>query len=404
MIQFLDYSFLKKIVLCIYFVLFTTQIIFFEGMLISPIKVLAMSFSPLIFIFMMHKFDVKILAILITYIVVLTCCSLLSTLVVAWDRIIYRGMYLMTFACIYHIFYSGSISIVFFRKLLTFVVCAYGLDFLLQHISFFLGIYSFPLINLTGAMTQDGGLKANGLAIEPSHAGRILSFLYWGEMALTEIMRGKELSFKEHYIENRWSTIAFWGSMITMGSATAMLGAALIVTHFIKKRLDIYIGGLITTILILNVPTDIESLERLKTVINSFLSDDVITNLSKNEGSGASRIVPLIQTFTNLDLTSWSTWVGLGSTHVRTFKSMFTIQRAGDITDFGLFSYIFSLVLVYSCCIRRFFCMETLIFLVLFGFAIGSLYSCWGAMITFTAIKYYSSTYLPDQYKTISTE
>jgi hypothetical protein len=45
---------------------------------------------------------------------------------------------------------------------------------------------------------MDGLLKANGLAIEPSHAARILAFLYWGEMALTEIMSRKEMTFMEH--------------------------------------------------------------------------------------------------------------------------------------------------------------------------------------------------------------
>jgi hypothetical protein len=377
-----------------------------EGMNISPVKVVAMGFSPIICLLMLEKFkaNFSIILYLSVYVVVLVCCGLLSSSTMAWERVFYRGMFLLTFACIYQIIYSGDISIIFFRKLITFIVCAYGVDFLLQHIAFMVGVYSSPVLNLTGAMTMDGGLKANGLAIEPSHAGRILTFLYWGEMALTEIMAGKEMTFKEHLKENPWSTIAFWGTMVTMGSATAMLGAALIVVYFFKKRLDVYIIGLISFIIIMNIKTDIESLERLKNVFNAFLSDDVAGTIEKTESSGSARIIPMIHTVTDLNVTSWQTWVGLGTARVHKQYMMYTVQKVGDITDFGLFSYIFSLLLVFTFCIRRLFCIETLIFLVLFGFAIGSLYSCWGAMITFTAIKYYSSTYIPNQYKTISTE
>jgi hypothetical protein len=369
----------------------TTQIVAIEGMTISPVKIVAMGFSPLFFLLLLQRFKENgyVVVYLTLYLITLVCCSLLTSESVKWDRLIYRAMYLVTFACIYQVIYTNRIPITFFRNLLTAIICAYGVDFLLQHLFFLIGIYKAPFINLTGAMTMDGLLKANGLAIEPSHAARILAFLYWGEMALTEIMSRKEMTFMEHIKENPWSSLSFWVSMLTMGSATAMLGAAVIATHFFKKRLDVYILGITAIIVLLNVKTDIESIERLKNVFNAFTSDDVIHRVTKTESSGASRIVPMLQTLTNTDLTSWQTWVGLGSTHVRTHASMFTVQKVGDITDFGLISYILSLVVVFKCCIRRFFCLETLIFAILFGFALGSLYSVWGAMITFTAIRYY---------------
>lgn len=383
---------LQRCVVCIYLVLMTTQFVGIEGMSISPVKAVAMSFSPLIFILMLHLFrnNITVLVYVTIYMVMLICCSIFSSTVMVWDRIFYRGMFLLTFICVYQIIHSGGVSITFFQRLLTFIVCAYGCDFLLQHLCFLVGIHELPLINLTGAMTMGGGLKANGLAIEPSHAARILAFVYWGEIVLTEIIQGKEMTITEHFKEAPWSTIFFWSSMLLMGSATAMLGATLVGIHFFKKQFGFYLIGIIVMIVLLNVDFPIESLNRLKNVVNAFFSDDTVETLKETESSGGSRIAPIINTITDLDLSLWHSWVGQGSDNERINAAMFTTQKIGDINDFGLISYIFSLLVVFKCCIRNFFCLETLLFAILLGFSIGSIYTCWGAMMVCTAIKYYS--------------
>ncbi len=38
-----------------------------------------------------------------------------------------------------------------------------------------------------------GVFKPNGLAIEPSHAARILTVMYWGILKLTEIAQGQKV-------------------------------------------------------------------------------------------------------------------------------------------------------------------------------------------------------------------
>lgn len=394
-VQGITYNMLQRVIVCVYLILMTTQFVWIEGMNISPVKVACMSFSPVIFLIMLHKFkeNFNVLVYVGIYLVMLVCCSLLSSSVVVWDRIFYRSMFLMTFICVYQIIYTDELSIGFFRRLLTFIVCLYGGDFFLQHLCFMVGIHEMPIINLTGAMTMVGGLKANGLAIEPSHAARILAFVYWGEIALTEIMHGRDMTLKEHFKENTWSSISFWGAMLLMGSATAMLGAALVAIHFFKRHIGIYLASIIIIIVFCNVDFNIESIDRLRNVVNAFFSDDTVQTLKEKEASGGSRIAPMINTLTQLDLFARETWVGVGTDHVREHLNMFTTQKIGDINDFGLISYIFSLLFVYKCCIRRFFCVETLLFAILLGFSIGSIYTCWGAMIVCTAIKYYSENY-----------
>lgn len=39
--------------------------------------------------------------------------------------------------------------------------------------------------------------------------------------------------------------------------------------------------------------------------------------------------------------------------------------------------------------IRRFFSIETLVFLILFGFSLGNIAYTWGAMMIFTTVRYF---------------
>lgn len=383
---------LQKFVVSFYLILLSTQLVAIEGMNISPVKVAGMTLSPLFYIFLINKFnrDIKVFIYAGMYLTMIVCCSLLASQHVVWERFIYRSLFLCSFIVVYKIVYSGNLELEFFLKLFIFTLCAYGIIFLIQHICFFVGIKELAVINLTGAMTMGGGLKANGLAIEPSHASRILSFIYWGIIVLTEVKEGKELTLVEHFKTNPWSTLAFWGSMLSMGSATAMLGAIIIFIHFAKKYIWLYLVSAFAVIILLNVDINIEAIERIKAVINAFLSDDVVNTLKETESSGGSRIAPMINTITDTDLFAKETWIGQGSDHIRSHLAMFTTQKIGDINDFGLLSYTLSLFFVFKCCLRKFFCLETLLFAILLGFSIGSLYTCWSAMIVCTIIRYFS--------------
>ena len=386
---------LQKYILCFYMVLMSVQIIALEGMSISPLKAgaMAISFPILFYMLARTRRDMAVLFLAIVYLTVLTCCSIMSSAVVSWDRIIYRAMFLSTFICHYYIVYSEKTDISFVRKLFAFIVCAYGASFILQCFFFVIGIREMPLINLSGAMTMGGGIKANCLAIEPSHAGRILAFVYWGYIVLTEIVNGSEMTIIEHYKKNPYVTVSFWLTMLFMGSSTAILGAAIVGIHFFKKRLEIYLFAVIACIVFMNIDFHIETLDRLKKVVEAFMSDDTVDTLKHTESSGGARIAPIVNTLTHLDVTSLETWIGRGSDNVRTHAAVWTTQRIGDINDFGLVTYICSLIFVFKCCIRRFFCIETLLFTILLGFAIGSLYTCWCGMMVFTAIRHYDYLY-----------
>ena len=136
---------LQKDILCFYMVMMSVQIIALEGMTISPLKAGAMALSfPILFCLLTRsRRDITVLFLVCSYWIVLICCSLMSSSVVSWDRIIYRAMFLSTFVCHYHIVRSEAVDISFVRKLFAVIICAYGVSFVLQCFFFTIKEYIF---------------------------------------------------------------------------------------------------------------------------------------------------------------------------------------------------------------------------------------------------------------------
>lgn len=389
---------LKHAIVTMYIVLMSTQIIALEGFGVSSIKVIAMLLAPLIILtFGYFKFISEALVCGGIFLITMTVCAMCSSHLVAWNRIGYRAMYVMMFICIYYIIYEGCINLIFFKKIIRVLIVAYGISFIIQHVFFLAGFREIPILNFYGSLTLKGVFKPNGLAIEGSHAARILTVLYWSFLKLTEIEKEHLIKFKESWKDYTLPTLFFWFSMVLMGSATAMIGMFLILLYFFKRSAGVILCGLIAFILLMDMDIDNVTIKRVQVVFNSFFSDNVGNALQKGEGSGAVRIMPIVNTVTNLDLFSWKSWIGQGSVQnldIDFVKRMFSDSRyIGDITDFGLFSYLLSLIFVYRCCIRCFFSMESLLFLFLATFSVGSVYYTWLMLILFCIVKYNISTY-----------
>ena len=261
-----------------------------------------------------------------------------------------------------------------------------------------IGIREVPIINFYGKVTMLGIFKPNGLSCEPSHSARILTILYWGYLTLTEIINGTPINFKHTWTNHTYVTISFWFSMITMGSALAMIGCILILCTFFKRNISLIFFGIVLFFVVMNLKIDNTQLERVQSVYSSMFSEDIKTSLLQSEGSGAVRIMPIVNTFTNLDLFKISSWVGQGNIqkqNVSFTERVFSEYRyLGDISEYGLITYLWALIFVYRFCIRRFFSMESLLFLCLATFSIGSVYYTWLMLIIFCIIKYYSESYI----------
>lgn len=386
---------IKQAVFCIYITLMAVQIVPIEGFSVSPVKVVAMSLAPLLSLFWgyLNNITNSIFYGIINLLIMIVCALLASSLV-AWDRIGYRAMYILMFICVNGIIYDGSITLPFLKRLLVILTISYGIIFIIQHILFLSGIRQVPFLNYYASVTMAGIFKPNGLAIEPSHAARILTVMYWGILKLTEIAQGQKLTFNSAIKELPYCSILFFLSMIAMGSATAMIGILLIFLYFFNRNIVFSLLSLIIFILMMNIEIDNSQIHRIQNVFNSFFSDDVAETLKKKEGSGAVRIMPFINTL-RMDFFSLDTWIGQGSIanpNSNFIDRVFSESRyIGDITSFGLLSYIASLVFVFKCCIRKLCSMETLFFLFLATFSVGSVYYTWLMFMIFAAIKYFEN-------------
>lgn len=388
----------KHIIIAIYIVLMSVQLIALEGYGVSPIKVVLMSIAPILIVYLRLKDN---LSKPIIYgglcILLMIICSAIGGPNIYWDRIGYRAMYVIMFILVYGIIYDGEIDLQYIIDLLRFILLAYGIVYIIQHILFFLGVGELSIINFYRVTTMAGTYKANGLAIEASHAARILTVLYWGLLKLKEIETGKIIGFKQTWIKFPLVTILFWFSIVTMGSATAIIGAAIIILYFLKKNIGIALCGLIMLFTLLNVEIDNQQIKRTQTVFNSMFADDARAALIQREGSGAVRIVPILNTL-SIDLFDARSWVGQGNeqniTENNFVERMFSETRyIGDVASYGLLTYLATLLFVYGCCIRRFFSMESLIFLGLATFSVGSVYYTWLMLMIFCIVRYYSEIY-----------
>lgn len=367
---------------------------------ISLLHVTGMALAPVFMVFI-NKWNHGINALFFGVIMLttMTVCALLSSNVVIWDRIVYRALFVFMFICVYTILKDGTIKVESIIQLIKWLLIAHCVVILLQICLYLIGITKMPLLNYQLSLTMDGVAKPNGLTDEASHSARILTILYWGYLALNEVKNGIPVSVKDAFTKHRELTILFLLSMITMGSATAIIGILIVCMYFLGKNIVLIVSMAAMFIILMNVETDNSQLKRVQTVYNSMYAEDTRTTLMKSEGSGAVRILPILNTF-SIDLFDSQSWIGQGNdqeTNAQNYiKRMFSETRyIGDVESYGLLTYIATLLFVYGCCIKKFFSMESLIFLGLATFSVGSVYYTWLMLMIFSIVKYYTETYTP---------
>ncbi len=389
---------LKQIVLTVYIVLMSVQIIVLEGYSVSPVKVVAMSLAPLLMLVMrLNVKDLKAIIYGLLCLMLMMACSVIGGGSVSWDRIGYRAMYIMMFVCVYGIIYEGGINIQYIIKVLKVLLLAYGILCLLQQLMYLLGMSDVSFLNYYPQTTMMGVFKVNGLSVEASHTGRIMPILYWGVLKLTEIERGTPIKFRESWRKFPLITTLFWLTIATIGSATAIIGGILIILNFFGRNYFLIFCGVVLLAIFMGLDIDNSQIQRVQLVFNTLFAEDSRAELIKHESSGAVRILPILNTF-SIDLFELSSWVGQGNvssvTEHNFTERMFDESRyIGDVTSYGLLTYFATLIFVYGCCIKRFFSMESLMFLALATFSVGSVYYTWLMLIIFCVVKYYNEVY-----------
>lgn len=155
--------------------------------------------------------------------------------------------------------------------------------------------------------------------------------------------------------------------------------------------------GVALFVVLMNIEIDNSQFRRVQVVVNSVLTEAPKDTLIDKELSGATRIVPMMNML-SIDLSDRATWIGSGNDEKIGLNEIYDStflksQYLGDIPNYGLITYIVSLIFVFGCCIRKFFSMETLFFFVFAMFSVGSVYYTWFMLMLFAMVWYYSDVY-----------
>lgn len=370
--------------------LMSIQILAIEGMDVSVIKAVCMAVTPLVLLSYGKGILVtKAIFWGFVYFASIVICSLLAFDAIQWQRIIFRGLYICMFISVVQIFEANFIPIKTTKKFIKYLLIAYFVILILQQLFMLVGIINFPIINLIRESAPENILKVNSLAIEASHAVRIVTVLFYVYIRLCELSDSSSLSIKQFLQDNKYISIGYFYFIISIGSATGLVGLSVVLLYFFKRNLNTSLL-VIAVVLILISQFMGEEVDRINNIVESFSADDIGAQMRKTESSGAVRINGFVNTFKYLDLSTKEAWIGQGSSTLRSIEMIYSRKTMiGDITNYGIITYILSLMFVFRASICRFFSIETLFFITLFGAGVGSVYYIWSALMLFYIINYY---------------
>ncbi len=369
-------------------VMMCIQFVPLEGYGISLIKVALMGLSAFFLILKVPYISQALLWGVFYWLSCYFCASFQGYM--RFSTIGYLGLFVISYIVFYNLIHKGVFSLVYFCKLLKGLIIAYGVVLVLQQIAILLNVYSFAPINLDNQYYLSL-TKLPSLSLEPSHSARLLTVMmlcYWRCQEL--LNDGKRVEIRDLFAkEQRLVTIAFLWCMLTMGSGTAFIGLGILCLYFIQMRTFIYVIPIIALLFYAGRVMEIEQMDRAIRVAEVTVSGD-IEDIQSEDGSAAVRIIPIINTL-RIDLNEKESWLGNGT--ISHEDAQLAWQRTTDkiavVEQYGLLTFIISIILVYACMIRKFWSMETLIFLFLFGMSLGNIAYVWGAMLLLTTVRYF---------------
>lgn len=367
-------------------VFMSVQFLFIEGWAVSMPKVVFMASTPFLLL-MMSPYVSKATIFGLLFFSVTVAMSVIQFGTPRMSTFYYTALFLLMFNLYYNLVYLNNVfTIDGFLRIVRFVIMAYAICLVVQQAFFIVGLKYMPLVNLMG-MPYYELFRLNTLAIEPSHAARILTVYFYAFLKLLEYKNGGAPSFSLLWGEHRRLVLAFLYTMLAIGSGTAFVGLGILALYFLRKQYVAYVVIFGFAFYMLVPMIDYEPLNRSMAVFNAAMSGDADL-VRKTDHSASSRVNIILDTIKYLDLSDADTWLGKG------IDATFTSDKAvvSAITDYGLISYILKLVFFFSCCFTGLFSLEVLMFILLFSFNVGNIAYGWAALMVFSTVKYFKST------------
>lgn len=306
-----------------------------------------MALSPLILFFLkgFHKLDI--------WLILLMASLALAPLLhhpetMRWSTVLYSWMFCLTFMAYNRLLQQNVFSAHQFYKLLKILIVAYFLTLLIQQFCVLTGL---PIFNLSNYNLAEPW-KLNSLSAEPSHSGRIVGLLFFCFISMKEILLARSYNFKKDVREDKWIWLAFLWTMITMGSATALLFIFIVLLKFIQRKniIPLIAFGVIFLIVLANI--DVPAVDRAIKTFEATVTFDM-NKVIEADHSASFRIVPTMVLVTMVELFSLNGLLGHGIDSVSSFLYQY-IPGGGDNVsgggflqiwyEYGFFAFLFLLI------------------------------------------------------------
>ena len=319
-----------------------------------------------------------------------------------WSSYLYSVLLVLTYMSFYNlVFIERVFKIEHFIRICKWFMMLYFIVCIVQQVLTLAGIGYFPLFNMM--QNLDRGIGCQSLSMEPSTFGRFMLVFYYAYVKCSEYKRDEgPFTLRELFSgEHKWISIMFLWMMLTMGSGTAFVCLILFSLYFVRWHNWYYVIPALAIGYTLIQTTGLEQLDRATSVINATATLEK-ENLEHADGSGASRVAPLINSL-NADFSKKETWFGHGVDYVRNNRT-FSKQTTTLFEEYGFIFYIISLIFAFTCA-YRFSSLATLFMFAGVGGSMGSnIQYAWELAMVMTCIRYfYENRYNPEIYEEIET-
>lgn len=390
MIRSLNFYITPNKIACFLLVLFCIQYIPIESRGgASIVKILVSLLCPFFWLYYSPKIN-KAFILLFCYFTFVCLTAIFHYNTFRISTLLFLLSHIFVFITYYNLLWEEKVfsldfCLVFIRRFIN----VYFLVLILQQFFILIGIKYLPIINLVQILNR--GVGANSLSYEPSSFAIVMAFLFLSLLRLYECKLGRKITILELFQYDIWVTIGFLWSMLTMGSGTAIIALAILCLYFFRKnKLFIIIIPLFLFCLIPYL--NYEPLLRAYNSINAFITFDRDL-IIQTDSSSAYRLVPLVNTITNIDLTDWNTWFGHGIDTIKSDDYFNSNKMIGSINEYGLLSFIIAQIFVFRCCIRKILSIETLMWIGLFNMSVNNVSFYWGALMFFSMNSFFEKKY-----------
>ncbi len=334
------------------------------------------------------KLDVTLI---VMYLCMLAFPMVLHPESIRWSTLIYTGMFISFFISYTKILHCSDFTIQQLEQFIKTIIYSYAIILILQQICFFTGI---PIINAINIDITHGFPRLNSIGPEPAWTGRIICILTYLYICIWE-NNSNTNSIKQFFQSNKWLCLATSYIVLTSGSVTGILFYTILFFKFLNIKSVIPIASfLFLGIFAIENFTTITSIERLLRFIPAVLTLDekIIINA---DPSGSSRIIPMIQAFKHVSLTSIEGWFGAGVDYDTQIVNFSGINANGGgfslWINHGFLVQILFWTIVWKIChikkdpISIIYCV-----LIIFGGITINLQVLWFMLILFYTYKYSS--------------